>query len=352
MKTTIKKLMALALVAAMSLSLAACGGGDDTDKPKPTPKPTPEITVVDTGMLKQAISDDEAMAVAYLGWCEDDLDNIEDYLTAINMDNGDYSFMFEITEDYRVDAQGDELYCIVPKNDDDTVTISEWLIDEYNDWQGEEGNVLYHEENNGNPVLIKCNVSEIVPDVLITITDADGNVNRMVPYISRMDGTLTTYLDGENPFYDFSPYARFMPDWGDGWDDWNDGAVMFDIEYLMGSWNTTVYTEDERYLDAAFEFYADGTMDFSYGISGEAYDVYYGGEYYFANDDTLPENTIIFDLYLNENNSEYEVASELYTAVNFEFNAYSDVVGMTYENGDLLFGNEYDIYYQLEYTVG
>lgn len=361
MKTTIKKLLALVLATVMAASLAACGGGGgeaESDTPKSTPKPTPELTVVDSGMLKQAMSDDEAMAVAYLGWCEDELDKVEDYLTAINMDNGDYSFMFEITEDYRVDAQGDELYCIVPKNDDDTVTISEWIIDEYNDWQGEEGNVLYHKKNDGNPILLKCNESEIVPNVLITITDADGNVSRMVPYITQMDGTLTTYLDGENPFYDFSPYARFMPGWGDGWDDWddgddwNDGAVMFDIEYLLGSWCTTVYTEDERYLDAAFEFYADGTMNFSYGISGEAYDVYYTGEYYFANDDTMPENTIILDLYLNENNSEYEVAAALYTAVNFEFNAYSDVVGMAYENGDLLFGNEYDSYYQLEYTVG
>lgn len=349
MKTTIKKLLALVLATVMAVSLAACGGKDKSDKPKPTPKPTPERTVIDTSMLKQAMSDNEAMAVAYLGWCEDELDKVEDYLTAINMDYGDYSFMFEITEDYRIDAKGDELYCIVPKNDDDTVTVSEWIIDEYNDWQGEEGNVLYHKKNDGNPILLKCNESEIVPNVLITITDAKGNVSRIVPYISQMNGALTTCLDGENPFYDFSPYARFMPDWGDGW---NDGAMMFDIEYLLGSWCTTVYTEDERYLEASFDFYSDGTMDFSYGISGEVYDVYYTGEYYYANDDTLPENTIIFDLYLNENNSEYEVASALYTAVNFEFNAYSDVAGMAYENGDLLFGNEYDSYYQLQYTVG
>ena len=345
----------------MAVSLIGCGGGNSGDKPKPTAKPTPEITVIDTGMLKQAMSDDEAMAVAYLGWCEDDLDKIEDYLTAINMDNGDYSFMFDIAKEYRVDAKGGELYCIVPKNDDDTVTISEWLIDEYNDWQGEEGNVLYHKKNDGNPVLLKCNESEIMPNVLITITDADGNVSRVVPYISQMDGMLATYLDGENPFYDFSPYSRFMPGWGDppAWgDDWDDGDDyygddnVFDIVYLTGDWSTTVYTDDDMYLDGGFTFDGSGNVYFSYGISGEAYSIYYEGSYYMAEDPTLPEDAVILDLYLTENNTDGNHPESLYTAVTFEMSRYSDNMGMTYEAGDLLFGNEDDIYYELSYAVG
>lgn len=349
MKTT-KKLLAVIMAVTIVFSLVGCGGGGDgKDNPKPTAKPTPETSVVDTGMLKQAISDDEAMAVAYLGWCEDELDEIEDYLTAINMDNGDYSFLFEIAKDYRVDAGGDELYCIVPKNEDDTVTISEWLIDEYNDWQGEEGNVLYHKKNDGNPVLLKCNESEIVPNVLITITDAEGNVSRMVPYISGMDGTLTTYLDGENPFYDFSPYSRFMPGWGDNY--YGDNNV-FDIVYLSGDWTTAVYTDDDMYLDGSFTFDGSGNLYFAYGISGEAYDVFYEGSYYLAEDDTLPENAVIMELYLKEDNSGGEHPQSLYTAVTFEMSPYSDYIGMTYESGDLLFGNEYDTYYELSYAVG
>ncbi|MBQ3009241.1 MAG: hypothetical protein IJD80_06625 [Oscillospiraceae bacterium] len=356
MKTGIKKLLAMALVAAMSLSLAACGGGgDDTDKPKPTPKPTPEIEVLDTGMLKQAMSDDNAMAVAYLGWCEDELDKVEDYLTAINMDNGDYSFMFEISEDYRVDAEGDELFCIVPKNDDDTVTISEWIIDEYNDWQGEEGNVLYHKKNDGNPVLLKCNESEIMPNVLITITDTEGNVNRMVPYITQMDGTLTTYLDEENPFYDFSPYAQFMPGWVDGWDNsdnyYGDDNV-FDIVYLAGDWSTTVYTDDDMYLDGSFTFDGSGNLSFAYGVSGETYSIYYEGSYYMAEDSALPEDAVILELYLTEDNTDGEHPKSLYTAVTFEMSRYSDYMGMEYQTGDLLFCNEYDTYYELLYTIG
>lgn len=351
MKTGIKKLLAMALVAAMSLSLAACGGGgDDTDKPKPIPKPTPEIEVLDTGVLKQAISEDEAMAVAFLGYCEDSLDEIEDYLTAINMDMGDYSFVMEIAEEYRIDAEGEELYCVVPKNDDDTVTISEWVIDEYNDWQGEEGNVLYHEENNGNPVLIKCNVSEIVPDVLITITDAEGNVSRMVPYISRMDSTLQNSLADEKPFYDFSPYSLFMPGWGDGEGYYGDDG--FDIVYLTGDWTTEVYTIDDTYLDGSFTFDGSGNVYFAWGEAGEYFAVYYEGSYYMAEDPSLPEDAVILDMYLTEDNTYSGRPDTLYTAVTFEMSTYGDFMGMSYETGDLLFGNEYDTYYELSYAAG
>ncbi len=364
MKTTIKKLLALVLAAVMTVSLVACGGGGDagSDKPqqKPTPTATPETNIyknTDIHWIKQLMLDnDMAFAIGYLGYYDGDFDGLEDYFDSLGLKDEGFSFVYEIPEDYYVEHEGGELYMVVPLHEESTVTVSEWIIDEYNDWQGEEGNVLYHEKT-GHPVLVKCNVSEIVPNLLICIEDNSGNSNYYTPYISGMDGLVYNYLDEETSAMDISPYYLVVPGWGDMWGNDNMGddgnyEMQFDISYITGSWMTTVYTEDERYLDGSFTFYDDGTMEFAYGTSGEAYDVYYSGEYYYAEDDSLSEDAVVFDLYLDSNNSEYDVASDIYTAVTFELNPYSDMAGMNYENGDLLFGNEYDSYFQLEYTVG
>ena len=361
----IKKMLALLLAMIMTFSLVACGGGsgagNNEDVSKPTPTPEQKVQL-DTTMLQSAMTDTEDfMAIAFLGYVEEDFADFDEYFDSKGFKDQFHPFVYDIDKDHFVQAEGDELYCIVPRYEDDTVTISEWIVDEYNDWQGEEGNVLYHAKNDGHPILVKCNISDLVPNILITIENSNGYKNYFVPYISAMDGYLETYLDDEYSFCDFTPYDLIVPGW-DGWDDggdywgddWNDNEDYnaFDIVYLSGDWTSTVYTKDDEYLDAGFMFDGSGNVEFAYGPSGDVYQLYYSGSYYLAEDPSLPENAVILELYLTENNTDTYPVESIYTVVTFEMYPYMDTFGMTYETGDLLFGNEYDTYYELSPSVG
>ena len=99
-------------------------------------------------------------------------------------------------------------------------------------------------------------------------------------------------------------------------------------------------------------FDGSGNVEFAYGPSGDAYQLYYSGSYYLAEDPSLPENAVILELYLTENNTDTYPVESMYTVVTFEMYPYMDTFGMTYETGDLLFGNEYDTYYELSPSVG
>ncbi len=132
-------------------------------------------------------------AAAYLGYVSDEMTG-EDCAELFY--NSRYSSEFpEITDiptENCVGVSGYELYLVIPADENATVSVNEWLLTEENDFMGESGEVYYRSEV-GAPVLIRCNVSDIMPSVVVNITDSSGASVQWCPSISLKDGSVSRY---------------------------------------------------------------------------------------------------------------------------------------------------------------
>lgn len=151
--------------------------------------------------------------VIFMGYIEasaKDLETDEDYYQSIFEEQGylaDFPFLAEIPNSNFVQTElGQELYCIIPEDVNASISVNQWIVNEKNDFKGETGEVLYRAEY-GSPILLKCNVSEIVSDVEILIVDNEGNQLRWCPSLSGMDGRV--YLgSAEGKICDFTRYSE------------------------------------------------------------------------------------------------------------------------------------------------
>ena len=163
---------------------------------------------------RQVLFDEECMAgVLFLGYVDGSAGNLEndrDYYQSVFEDQGyleDFPFLAEIPNSNFVQTEyGQELYCIIPQDDMATVSVNQWIVNEENDFKGEAGEVLYRSET-GSPILLKCNVSEIVPDVEVVIVDNKGNQLQWCPSLSGMDGSVAVD-SSEGKLYDFTIYPN------------------------------------------------------------------------------------------------------------------------------------------------
>lgn len=99
-------------------------------------------------------------------------------------------------------AEGQELYAIVPVNEKGTITLYSSAMTENGEYADDKSNPL-HVGKPGEPLLLRCNLSEIYSNVLIAVTDGGGAV-LFRPSVSLKDGHLTNDL----PVYDFSIYEE------------------------------------------------------------------------------------------------------------------------------------------------
>ena len=102
-----------------------------------------------------------------------------------------------------VRAPGRELYCLGPKASGDKLEVYEWICNEENHFQGEAGDLLYQSES-GAPVILMGNENDVMPNLLVVLTDATGTTLRYNPSLSLCDGSVD--LPVEPPLYDFSRY--------------------------------------------------------------------------------------------------------------------------------------------------
>ena len=177
---TKQQLAALGLAALLALSLTACGG--NTDQPDTTdPDTTPDTSAADA-----ADSADNATDTAQTDAAEDislttfrDTLKSGDYLCGIAylgstvtgatidslLDKGgyweQYPFLKDFPQSQTVTQEGNEVYCIVPRDHGAEVTVQTWTIDE-NSQEGKAGETLYKGE--GVPVILTCNVSDVLPN--------------------------------------------------------------------------------------------------------------------------------------------------------------------------------------------
>ena len=99
-------------------------------------------------------------------------------------------------------AEGQELYAIVPVNEKGTITLYPSAMTENGEYADDKSNPL-HVGNPGEPLLLRCNLSEIYSNVLITATDGFGAID-FRPSLSMENG----HLQETAGVYDFSIYEE------------------------------------------------------------------------------------------------------------------------------------------------
>lgn len=100
-------------------------------------------------------------------------------------------------------TEGQELYAIVPANKKATITVYPSSMTEDGEYSDDKSVPLYTGKT-GETILLRCNLSEIYSNVLITVTDG-GTAMDFRPALSMEDGRLPEITG----VYDFSVYSTY-----------------------------------------------------------------------------------------------------------------------------------------------
>ena len=102
-----------------------------------------------------------------------------------------YPFMIRIPEERIISAGSNyNAFCFVPADENASVTVCR-TEGPNEDGTLSKGDVLY--EGKGEPFIVKCMVGDIISDVLVTVTDSQGDaITNYNPMYSGRDGSLMT----------------------------------------------------------------------------------------------------------------------------------------------------------------
>lgn len=210
-----KRILCALLSTLLLLTLTACGGKKSAEDPSVQPpveqpdtpdSPAPSEAEQSLADLRETIRAAGAvLGCAYLGSTNGETDTD---LTAL-LEGADcltaYPFLLDLPSKLAVSTGGWEIYCIVPADEDVSITVNEFG---WPSWDAEgpvAGEVLW-ESGSGTPLCIAANVSDIMPDTQITVTAADGTAIIYQPFLSLRDGSLAVPEDGT--VYDFTVYPE------------------------------------------------------------------------------------------------------------------------------------------------
>ena len=212
-----KKLSLISLGLALALCVTGCGrpGTSSSQAPAqsasataaPQPAPAPD-TAADAEaadplaeMRQMAADNGYQCCILYLGG------TVEEDVRALLGEPGtlDDAFLYDIPEERWVVAPGGgyEHYCIFPVDPGASVAVNEWVVSEANGYAGEPGRVLYRSDS-GEPFLLQCNISDVMPNAQVVIVDSAGNTLDWSPQLSLRDGTLC-FAPGVADFTAYDP---------------------------------------------------------------------------------------------------------------------------------------------------
>ena len=155
-----------------ALLLAGCGVAAQTPDATPTPAPEAAATLTPTPdpLSTLPYTDGQLYAAAYLGYqAPTDLDFFQQTyfggreLPVHHISDGDF-------------------YLIIPRDPNATVRL-------YKNDMETDAKTLFYEQTNGDAFVIGCNVSDIFPDVTVSITSGGETVD-FSPFISLKDGSV------------------------------------------------------------------------------------------------------------------------------------------------------------------
>ena len=194
-------------------TLATTEGTQTTESTQATesPQETDDSAAASLVSLRQAlVGTPQQFAVAYLGYALPDGNNPADPYAVMKGAApqlcDDLPFLLQIPEQSIVGTDG-HLFCIVPADENATVSVNWSLWNETTETYGEE-TVLYRSEK-GDPILLMTPNTGWCMETEVIITDSSGNVTIWYPFIDE-DNRIAALCDdtGNSLYYDFSPYDR------------------------------------------------------------------------------------------------------------------------------------------------
>ncbi|MGN0689297.1 MAG: hypothetical protein ACI4KH_02630 [Oscillospiraceae bacterium] len=139
---------------------------------------------------------DYVFAVCYAGYTTNDIDS-----AFLNLQSR-YPLISLIPKERWVETDGGEVYCIIPKDKNATVTVNELVFDDTSETFYRIDKVLYSSEK-GEPILIRGNISDIFSNIQVVVTDS-GNSVTYSPCLSLENGELLIADEQKNYIYNFT----------------------------------------------------------------------------------------------------------------------------------------------------
>jgi len=103
-----------------------------------------------------------------------------------------YPFLENIKEEDIVRSAGSEFYYLVFAETDTKITVSEFIFNDTDEYYRE-----IYSDDSASSIVLCGNVSDIIPNLKIEITDSKGTVTEYVPFISLKDGSVSTDDNGD-----------------------------------------------------------------------------------------------------------------------------------------------------------
>lgn len=210
-----------------------------------------------------------AVGVAFIGYVKSESTEttLRTYLTDSEIGKT-YSFLRDAP---LFMTEGQEFYAIVPVDDKGRITVYASALTDNGEYADNKDKPLYTGEP-GEVILLRCNLSEIYSNVLVTAADGGGAVE-FRPAVSLRDG----HLQECTGVYDFSVYSD---DEGLQDDVMNSYGLLLEtdeVKYRIDSGMTLQYTGQTQVIDGRTCYvYALGTdhddqfvREFFYGVCGD-----------------------------------------------------------------------------------
>lgn len=239
-----------------------------------TPNQTTEPEVQDEilNTFYSVIEDSQrACAVAYLGYTEGPLgDGYEAWFEENGMLDI-YPFLKNLPVERIIEQDGGEVYCIIPRQQEAAISVYSQSLD--SDGNAVAGDELFH-STDCQPFLVRGNISEIVPNTMVSIEYADGTSVEFSPSLSGMDGRLA--LTEDQGILDVSFYLYQNVDMADESIYWGEASIE-------GTWVCHALANDAgESLITSLEFYSEESNQvvFWYGTDYDNITARFEGTFY------------------------------------------------------------------------
>ena len=154
-------------------------------------------------LQKKIAQSGSAVAIAFIGYVDSESSEVDLRAYVAGSETGkEYP---DLSRAPLYMAEGQELYAIIPSNDKGTIIVYPSTMTEDGEYADDKSNPL-HAGEPGEPLLLRCNLSEIYSNVLIAATDGGGAID-FHPSLSMENGHLQEIAG----VYDFSTYED-VPD--------------------------------------------------------------------------------------------------------------------------------------------
>ena len=249
----------LFLLLSLAFLLSACGGTEsETESAQPAEKAEAETVEAEqteeasptedpslSRLREQTETTGNLMAVAFLGTLSEGGQEAYDELVEPLLESS--PFLADLDWEKAAVASGMEVYCVVPRDPDCHITVTEQILTDVSDGEVREGETLY-DSDTGEPVLLMGNESDIFPNLKVTMTASDGETLSYSPCLSLRDGLLDR--GGTEGVYDFTVYFDLPPE---------------GIPEYSGDWGAFhVADGDGREYTCCLTIDPDGTVDYFY----------------------------------------------------------------------------------------